>query len=112
MNSADRNALKEAIRRELGLLEGSLESLEEAARPVSPDNAIGRLSRQDALQSQQLHRNSLAKTKKRISQLRHALERVEGDPGYGICRECEEPIPMKRLLLLPESQTCVRCVSE
>ena len=112
MNLDERNALKEAIRKELAQLEASLSSLEEAARPVSPDNAIGRLSRQDALQSQQLHQNSLAKARKRVGQLRQALERAEGDSQFGICRDCAEPIPMQRLLLMPEVQTCVRCVSE
>jgi len=44
----------------------------------------------------------------RVNRLSAALDRLaEGE--YGICVECEEPIPPARLRALPEVQTCVRC---
>lgn len=44
----------------------------------------------------------------RAQRLADALERLSrGD--YGICQECGEFIPSRRLQVLPEVSTCVRC---
>ncbi len=44
----------------------------------------------------------------RANRLVEALERLRGG-GYGICEECNEPIPPARLKAMPEVITCVRC---
>ncbi|MBW1833433.1 MAG: TraR/DksA C4-type zinc finger protein [Deltaproteobacteria bacterium] len=31
------------------------------------------------------------------------------DPDFGLCCECEEPIPFARLMIMPESDLCVKC---
>jgi DnaK suppressor protein len=39
-----------------------------------------------------------------------ALGRLEADPdAFGLCLECEEPIPAKRLDLMPYVELCVDC---
>ena len=39
-----------------------------------------------------------------------ALARIEADPEmFGLCTECEEPIPEKRLELMPYVELCVEC---
>ena len=39
-----------------------------------------------------------------------ALGRLESDPEmFGLCIECEEPIPEKRLDLMPYVELCVEC---
>jgi len=39
-----------------------------------------------------------------------ALGRLESDPEmFGLCTECEEPIPDKRLELMPYVELCVEC---
>jgi DnaK suppressor protein len=39
-----------------------------------------------------------------------ALGRLEGDAEtFGLCVECEEPIPAKRLDLMPYVELCVEC---
>ncbi len=43
-----------------------------------------------------------------INQIEGALERIENDQ-YGICVECGEEIPEKRLELLPYAERCVEC---
>lgn len=37
-----------------------------------------------------------------------ALERL-GAGTYGLCSECEQPIPFGRLIVMPESTHCVGC---
>lgn len=43
-----------------------------------------------------------------LRQIEEALERID-DGEYGICAECEEPIPEGRLELVPHAIFCVRC---
>ena len=39
-----------------------------------------------------------------------ALARLDADPdSFGLCTECEEPIPDKRLDLMPYVELCVDC---
>ena len=39
-----------------------------------------------------------------------ALKRLDADPEmFGLCTECEEPIPDKRLDLMPYVELCVEC---
>jgi len=33
------------------------------------------------------------------------------DPDFGLCRQCEEPIPFARLMVVPESDLCVQCAA-
>jgi DnaK suppressor protein len=42
------------------------------------------------------------------SKLERALARID-HPDFGLCRECEEPIPSARLMILPETDLCVQC---
>ncbi|MEZ4471829.1 MAG: TraR/DksA family transcriptional regulator [bacterium] len=48
------------------------------------------------------------RTRQRVQQLRHALAHLD-DPDWGICAECETPIPERRLLILPATSLCVAC---
>jgi len=45
-----------------------------------------------------------------IEAIDHALTRIErGD--YGICEDCDDPIPLERLHILPAVTTCVHCAA-
>jgi DnaK suppressor protein len=40
-----------------------------------------------------------------------AIENIENN-CYGICEECEEPIPVARLEVIPFATHCVKCLSK
>ena len=99
----------QAIRQELeALMAGS----SEARSTVELDQtAVGRLSRMDALQGQQM---ALATDRRRALELKRidsALKRLE-DGDYGYCVRCEEPITAKRLEFDPAVTLCVACAEE
>jgi DnaK suppressor protein len=99
----------QAIRQELeALMAGS----SEARSTVELDQtAVGRLSRMDALQGQQM---ALATDRRRALELKRidsALKRLE-DGDYGYCVRCEEPITAKRLAFDPAVTLCVACAEE
>ena len=37
------------------------------------------------------------------------LRRMQADEDFGLCEECGEPIPMERLLIVPDATCCVPC---
>lgn len=49
----------------------------------------------------------------RLEQIADALRRLHEAPDeFGLCEACGEPIPPRRLALLPFVQTCVPCQSD
>ena len=77
-------------------------------RPVAPDSAIGRISRMDAIQVQQMAQANMRKTRRRLEQIEAALHRV-ADDSFGECAECGEEIGYSRLKASPEAPFCVQC---
>lgn len=53
--------------------------------------------------------NTRASTK--LRQIENALAKIE-DKSYGLCQDCEEPIPEKRLIINPHFQTCISCAED
>ncbi len=89
-------------------LELEIASLEESAAPVAPENSIGRISRMDAINNKSVIEASLRNRKRKLSKLHLSLTKIR-QPGFGICVSCKKNINPKRLMLLPESDKCVRC---
>ncbi len=108
MTEEEKKSLKVKIAAESATLKGTIKSLEEASRPVSPDNAIGRLTRMEAINSKSVSEAALASAKARLAGLQAAATKIDG-PDFGSCTECGEPIPVKRLLFMPEATRCVEC---
>ncbi len=111
MTPQQRQELKQLLTSELATLKEELAATEGETKPaVTPDSAIGRISRVEAMQSRHIGEASARARKARIRRLEQALEMVEDDE-YGYCVACEEPIPMARLKLIPEATHCVACAS-
>ncbi len=48
--------------------------------------------------------------KELIARIDQALRRIDADPdAFGLCQDCEEPIPVKRLELMPYATLCAAC---
>lgn len=109
MEKAQRETLKKRILEEIESLRKHVASMESNASSVEPDVAIGRLSRMDTMVNQSIADASLSQSKQRILNLERAMVRIDEDPEFGECEECGEPIPIGRLLALPEAQLCVEC---
>lgn len=106
---AQKTEIGEILQQELGELEQSAVELRKLLQPVSPDNAIGRISRMDALEMQSVNNSKLGNQQRRIEQIRLALSRLKNDEEFGVCQECGNAILIERLRLRPESQYCVNC---
>ncbi len=111
MNQEERRKLKCAIVDEIAAQKHLIESLAESVKPVAPDNAIGRLTRMEALGSQGISENTLGAARAKLAKLETALEKVDR-PGFGICVRCENPIPKGRIMAMPENVLCVPCAEK
>ncbi len=109
MTNGERAEIKKKIISEIEAVKNEIESLKESTKPILPDNAIGRLTRMEAIQSKSINEAVVRRAKIKLTQLERALERV-GSESFGECAICEMPIPIERMMLLPESIRCVECV--
>ena len=85
-------------------------TLQETSEPVELDQTrVGRLSRMDAMQSQQMALETVRRRKETLVKIEGALHRIEsGD--YGFCFVCSEEIDIRRVLADPTSTRCMECV--
>lgn len=92
-----------------GELSGAIAQAGDSAKPVELDQtSVGRVSRIDAIQQQEMTLAAQRRREERIVRIDMALRRLdEGDFGY--CRECGEEIPEKRLEIDPTCLNCVNC---
>jgi DnaK suppressor protein len=88
-----------------------LASDQEARDPVSPDRAIGRLTRIDALQAQQVSLEMHRRAQQRLQRVEHALTLI-AEGRYGTCTKCGEDIERTRLDAAPDTFLCVSCLAQ
>jgi DnaK suppressor protein len=80
-----------------------------ASAPVELDQAaVGRISRIDAIQLQQMAVEQQRRAGMRLEQVRVALREYDADE-YGWCGECGEAIGYARMKARPESARCIAC---
>ncbi len=72
--------------------------------------AVGRLSRMDALQNQAMAKAQSARRRAEADRLQAALARID-NADYGLCEDCGEDIPAGRLKLDLTALRCVSCAS-
>jgi DnaK suppressor protein len=108
LETEEREKLKDHIKKKIESLKKDIKSYQTLTQPISPDNAIGRLTRMDAINSKSINEAALNKAKQTLSKMEGALTMIN-DPDFGLCRECEDPIPFARLMIVPESNLCVQC---
>ena len=104
----DKELMKIEIEKRIKKIQSEIDELKEMANPVSPDNAIGRISRMDAINNKSVVEASIRNLEKKLKGLEYALQNLH-KPEFGFCAKCKQPIPEGRILLMPESRFCVKC---
>lgn len=110
MDEKEKEKLKNRIAERIEVLKKDIESYKTLTQPVSPDNAIGRLTRMDAMNSKSINEAAMDKARHSLARLEQVLKNIDS-PDFGLCRECEETIPFKRLMAMPETELCVACIN-
>lgn len=108
MTAVEREAIRAKLEAEYQANQEHIATLEAVTRPIAPENAIGRVSRMDAINNKSINEAALVKARKQNVHLERALTRIE-EPTFGVCMRCQQPIPVGRLMLMPATTRCVRC---
>ncbi len=104
----DKIEVKQLIESQIAKTEKKVKAYEEMSLPITPDDAIGRISRMDAINNKSVTEAALRQAKDKLSKLRHAMNRLD-EADFGNCQRCGNPIPIMRVVLMPQSPYCVRC---
>ena len=100
--------IKIIINTEIEKTQDSILKFKELTKPIAPDDAIGRITRMDAINNKSVAEASLRKNQEKLKQLNYMLQNID-DPEFGLCVKCKTAIPIGRIILMPQSSFCVRC---
>jgi DnaK suppressor protein len=92
-------------------VQDQIQAISSWCEPVAPDQAIGRLTRNDAMQDQQMALHQRERLLTQLTRIRTALDRIESGT-FGICPACKNSIDVRRLDTAPDSPLCVACLEK
>lgn len=100
--------LEELIIAELDRIKTESKGSEKEREAISPDVSIGRLSRLDSMQMQEVAKEAQRRREERIALLEVALDQLD-EGTYGRCESCGDDIDFERLRITPEAIRCSAC---
>lgn len=106
----------EQIRQKLLALKAELQALEETSRQAGEtveldQTRVGRLSRMDAMQAQQMALDTARRRQHQLLAIEGALRRIDLDE-YGFCYVCGDEIDIRRLFIDPANTRCIKCAEK
>jgi RNA polymerase-binding transcription factor len=108
----DVESLKRRLIEQRDALRDVAESSKDAADTVELDQTrVGRVSRMDALQAQEMAKESNRRRLVALQRIDRALQRID-DGEYGYCAVCDEPIMEQRLEVDPGASLCIDCANK
>lgn len=110
LTDAEKKFIKEKLRTKIERTKIKIDRMIEMTEPIGPENAIGRVSRMDAINNKGVMEAALRSSQEELDAMHSALRRMEsGDDSFGLCERCGQAIPFQRIALMPGSTRCVRC---
>lgn len=110
MKEQDRKEIELKIDQEIINTNEIILEYQEFTKPISPENAIGRLSRMDAINNQAVTKAALKKAEEKLKGLNFLKSKISKE-DFGLCHRCKNEIPLPRMLFIPQSPFCVNCAS-
>jgi len=108
MDAARQHAYRPAIAARMAEIARELAAMSESTEAIAPDDAIGRLSRLDSMQHQQMALAGKHRLEEERARLVAAAFRID-EGTYGRCLLCGADIAGERLEYQPDAATCVPC---
>ena len=110
MTNQQRKNIKEKVLQEIEKTNLSVSDYRDLTKPISPENAVGRISRMDAINNKSVTEAALRQAESKLKNLNLVLNAIDSK-DFGICLKCQKPIPIGRILLMPQSRFCVNCAN-
>ena len=99
------------LKKELVEKKESLNSLQQQARKIDSESEADLkdvIDRSDAEEAWFTKERMSQHWKLELTRINSALNRIESG-SFGICEECEDEIPLKRLRVRPDAALCLNC---
>lgn len=109
LTAEEKAKIRAKIEQKLSSLADDITHLKEATKPISPENAIGRISRMDAINNKSVNEAALRSAQDRVVKLNRALREID-EEHFGLCTKCGGPIEFGRLMIMPEGRVCMKCL--
>lgn len=110
LSAEEKENIRKMIKTQIAELEIKIIEYKELTKPIPPENAIGRVSRMDAINNKSVNEAALRQAEAKMANMKRALEKIDED-YFGICTSCGSAIPVGRIMLVPGSTKCVRCAN-
>ena len=108
MDVDEKNKIRRKLADEIKETKTKVSKYLELSQPISPENAIGRISRMDAINNKSVLESALREAQSKLIQLKNTFQKIESS-DFGLCKICKKNIPFGRLMIRPESELCVNC---
>ena len=109
MSPGEKAEIVKIISSEIEKLTVKITQLSEFTGTVAPDDAIGRISRMDAINNKSIMDASMRNMEMRLDQLQK-ISQVVHEKDFGLCIQCHKSIPFERLRIRPEIRLCADCL--
>ena len=110
MNKPDLTKYEAALHKLREELQRDIENSKNESAPVKLEGVMGRISRMDAMQVQQVSLAVMRQRQQRLMRISTALQRIQ-DREYGHCCRCKATINVGRLDAFPDAVLCIGCAS-
>lgn len=108
MTEQEKKDVRAKVLAEIEKTNSTIVDYKEITKPISPENAIGRISRMDAINNKSVAEAALRQAEGKLKNLHTVLDSID-NKDFGLCLKCQKPIPLGRILLMPQSRFCVNC---
>ena len=108
MDKGQLKAIQQKLLNEIEVTQHKITEYTELCKPIAPENAIGRISRMDAINNKSVVEAVLREAKNKMQQLKVMQTKIR-DADFGSCIKCKKHIPLERLMIRPHSKFCVNC---
>lgn len=108
MTEKQKQEIKKVIERKMKMTISDIKDFKEMSGAVAPDDAIGRVSRMDAINNKSVTEAALREAEGRLKNLEYALKRLEQE-DFDQCINCGQEIQFDRLRIMPENPFCISC---
>ena len=108
MNEKDKIKISQKLNQEILDTKEKIKEYSELSKPISPENAIGRISRMDAINNKSVLEAALRESEKKLDDLKYVKSQINKE-YFGLCMKCKTSIPIGRILFRPQSKYCVNC---
>lgn len=108
MDDQNPEQIKKLIDAEILKTQRSIVDYKGMTMPEGLDDAVGRVSRMDAINNKSITQEALRQAEEKLHKLNYVLSQINKD-DFGLCARCKKQIPIGRILFRPQSIYCVRC---